>query len=252
MFLWATDLHLNYFEENYIKSFGKNLLKEYNPDSLIISGDISLGNKLESNLKTLSNAIQVPIYYVLGNHDYWYSSFDKVNKIVSDLESNLIINLNNKIIKINENTAMLGFDGWYDCQYGTINSEIKMNDWIKIEDFKNKDPILFSKQLSEKYLNFKELSLKAKENGFINQLIVTHIPPFKELIIEKELPFYGSKVSGDMLLSLDLNKIVCLSGHTHNKAEYYVNNIKSYVGEACRGKPSVCGKISSNLDVELF
>lgn len=251
MFLWATDLHLNYFSNEYITNFGKSLSK-YNCTSLIISGDISLGNRLENDLKVLSDAIQVPIYYVLGNHDYWYSSFDKIDQLTKTLETNSIINLNDKYVRINNNTSILGFNGWYDCGYGTIDPNIQMSDWFKIEDFKDKDPIKISKERSNSYLNFKEMSNKAKLNGFVNQLIVTHIPPFKELVIDKDLAFYSSYNAGLTLRSLDLNKIVCLSGHTHNSSFYKENNISCYVGEACRGKPDVCGIINENLDVNLF
>lgn len=251
MFLWATDLHLNYFTNEYIDNFGRSLLK-YKSSALIISGDISLGNRLENDLKVLSNAIQIPIYYVLGNHDYWYSSFDKVDELSKKLESDLIINLNDKCISINKDTALLGFNGWYDCNYGTIDPDIQMSDWVKIEDFKNNDPIKISKERSSKSLEFKNLSNLAKQDGFVNQLIVTHIPPFEELIIDKEKPFYGSYTSGQILRSLDLNKIVCLSGHTHNNFFYKEKNMDCYVGEACRGKPDVCGLINEKLEVSLF
>lgn len=250
MFLWATDLHLNYFSNDYINNFGKSL-KKYNAKALIVSGDISLGNRFKNDIQVLSESIGIPIYYVLGNHDYWYSSISEINLISKELQSNNIYNLNYNIVEINNSTALLGFDGWYDCNY-LIDPEYKMSDWHKIKDFKDKDPIQYSIELSKSFYYFKDVSLKAKEIGYVNQLIVTHVPPYKELIIEKPFSFYCSSFSGEMLNSLELNKIVCLSGHTHNRSSYIKNNIKTYVGEACRGKPSVCGLIDEDLNVNLI
>lgn len=258
MFIWATDIHLNYFTDEYICNFGKALAKEYKAKGLIISGDISLGNKLERNLKTLSSAVQMPIYYVLGNHDYWYSSFSEVDHLTDKLSAdNSLIDLNKSLIKINEDTILIGFTGWYDCRFGKINSEISMSDWSKISDYKDQDPISVSQKRSSFYSSFKERALSLQDLGVKNQIIVTHFPPFEKLIKGKKdaKPFYGSSDSGNMLLALGnhYNKLICLSGHTHSKASYHLNNLSCYVGEACRGKPSLAGIIDNDtLEVKLF
>lgn len=245
MFLWATDLHLNYFDDKYITNFGKFLSSKYQAKGFIISGDISLGNKLERNLKTLSNAIQMPIYYVLGNHDYWYSSFNEIDKLTKSLNDNSLINLNLSHLQINSKTILIGFDGWYDCSFGEIDTKIQMTDWVRIKEFQNQDPIKISKKRSASYLSFLDRALSFKNQGITNQIVVTHIPPFEQLIKNKKTakPFYGSSISGQILskLSNDFDKIICLSGHTHNKASYQQDNLLCYVGEACRGKPSLAG-----------
>lgn len=258
MFIWATDIHLNYFSDEYISNFGKSLAKDYKAKGLIISGDISLGNKLERNLKTLSDAVQMPIYYVLGNHDYWYSSFAEIDALVDRLSSDSgLIDLNKSIVKINDSTALTGFTGWYDCKFGKINPEVKMSDWIKISDYLDQDYLNVSINRSNKYLDFKDRLSTIKDSGFDNQIIVTHFPPFEKLIKGKKeaKPFYGSSIAGDTLLSIknQYSKIVCLSGHTHNRATYQVGNLSCYVGEACRGKPSLAGTINEDtLEVKLF
>lgn len=257
MIIWATDVHLNYFTDEYITNFGKTLSQSYKASGLIISGDISLGNKLERNIKTLSNAVQMPIYLVLGNHDFWYSSFNKTESLLDDIcKDKSIINLNKDFVKINDDTVITGFTGWYDCRFGTIDKDVQMNDWIKIEDFKNQDPIILSQNRSASYLSFKDRSISFKDTGIKNQIIVTHFPPFENLIKEKDdsKPFYGSSDSGKMLLEIKNNfdKVICLSGHTHNRARYNIDNLSCYVGEACRGKPSLAGIIDDDLSIESF
>lgn len=258
MFIWATDIHLNYFSDEYISNFGKSLGTEYKAEGLIISGDISLGTKLERNLKTLSDAIQIPIYYVLGNHDYWYSSFEEIDSLLDSLSLDSgLIDLNKNSIQINEDTILTGFTGWYDCKFGKIDPEVKMSDWIKIADYKDKDYIKVSQDRSEKYLSFEDKALSFKDKNIKNQIIVTHFPPFEKLIKEKKeaKPFYGSSNAGQTLINVSkhYDKVICLSGHTHNRASYHRKNLSCYVGEACRGKPSLAGIINSNtLEIDLF
>lgn len=257
MLLWATDLHLNYFSDEYIINFAKSIKEQYKSASgLIISGDISIGTRLEKDLKNLLYGIQLPIYYVLGNHDYWYLSFNEIDKICSNLDKyNGLFNLNKCVIDIGDDKIISGFNGWYDCRLGSINNDYFMNDWVKILDFANKNPIEISQNRSFLSFGFKERILK---NDYINKniIVVTHFPPFKTLIKNKNdiKCYYGSSDSGLILNDLKpfFKKIICLCGHTHSKAKLIKDNLYCYVGEACRGKPSISGFVDTNKFTTSF
>lgn len=256
MILWATDLHLNYFSDDFIKNFALSTRKKFiNPKGLIISGDISLGNKLERQLNVLSDTLQIPIYFVLGNHDYWYSSFQEIDLLINKIcQNSNIICLDNSSIIIND-VEIIGFTGWYDCQFGEIDLSINMNDWVRIEEFKKSNNYLnISIERSKKFL-LMERFIKNKHK--INkQIIVTHFPPFESLIKNKgkAKPFYGCKSSGEMIVKIaeHYSNIIVLSGHTHNKAHIKINNINAYVGEACRGKPEICGYFDDNFNLTIL
>jgi len=53
---------------------------ERTPDGLLITGDIGQAQSVERYLRALDKALPMPIYFVLGNHDY-YAGADAVGFI---------------------------------------------------------------------------------------------------------------------------------------------------------------------------
>lgn len=249
--LVASDLHLNYFDNNFIKNLGKSFSK-IPANGLIICGDISLSTSFSDALKYLQEGLEKSIYFVLGNHDFWGSSFEKVEEMANALSNEDIVWLNKQDVHLNDNTVLSGFDGWYDCvnNIENVNSGILMRDWIRIENFysSNKSHIEISKERSQNSYKFSDRIIKNQKSGYKNQIIITHVPPFPQLVKEKpgHEAYYTSIDAGNMLISAcsTLEKTICLSGHTHNKAEYVVDNIHCYTMEACRGKPNISGILS--------
>jgi len=54
-------------------------------DALLIGGDIGEATNVEFYLRFLADNIEVPIYFVLGNHDYYWGSIDDVRSRISSL-----------------------------------------------------------------------------------------------------------------------------------------------------------------------
>ncbi|MCE2991889.1 MAG: metallophosphoesterase [Alphaproteobacteria bacterium] len=74
---WLTDVHLNFLEKNERIDFDHTLIAT-DGDGVMISGDIAEAPSIESILKEMANAIQKPIYFVLGNHDYYRGGINDV------------------------------------------------------------------------------------------------------------------------------------------------------------------------------
>ncbi len=71
---WMTDLHLDFVEDTHqIERFCENIVT-LNPDAVLIGGDIAIAVTLEESLLTLAKYLRRPIYFVLGNHDFYKSS----------------------------------------------------------------------------------------------------------------------------------------------------------------------------------
>lgn len=86
----------------------------------MITGDISDSTKLIFHLKILEAEIKRPVYFVLGNHDFYHSSIKKVYKEVSNLVSNsknMSWLTEMGIIEINSDTAVVGHDAWADGRF---------------------------------------------------------------------------------------------------------------------------------------
>ena len=79
-FLWMTDLHLDRASSTTRKRFF-NTLASTPFDAAMITGDISNADGVCSDLLELGGACgERKVYFVLGNHDFYGSSFGEVDK----------------------------------------------------------------------------------------------------------------------------------------------------------------------------
>ena len=74
---WGTDIHLNFLESADRKIFYQDIV-ETKPNAVLISGDIAEAPTVSDILEEMAKHIAKPIYFVLGNHDYYQSSVANV------------------------------------------------------------------------------------------------------------------------------------------------------------------------------
>lgn len=258
---WLTDIHINFLEKDERLQFYKKIIRKKS-DGILISGDIAEGNSIVDLLTEMADTIQKPFYFVLGNHDYYFSSVAAVIKDVTKLtktHSGLFwLNISG-IQALNENTILLGQDGWADGRLGDYqNSCVVLNDSRLIAElFQQK--VLGKNQLLQKMQsladsdakNLKSNLLKAISQNPKKIIILTHVPPFKEacfyqgkISTDDWLPFFGSKATGDVLLEIAQKNpgiaFLVLCGHTHGKACYSpLNNLTVKAGGAEYYKPKI-------------
>ena len=75
---WLTDIHLNFLTPEEIYSFFKKI-DESHPDIILIGGDTGEAYSIIRYLQMFEEHFDIPIYFVLGNHDYYQGSISKVN-----------------------------------------------------------------------------------------------------------------------------------------------------------------------------
>ncbi|GKX28938.1 ser/threonine protein phosphatase [Vallitalea longa] len=114
------DLHLGFSNDKPMNVFGKNWDKHYikikedwerrvkDDDLVLVPGDISWAMKLEEAKKDIDFIKRLPGRKILvkGNHDYWWSSLNKVSTMYKELE----FIQNNSIIY--NDIAICGTRGW--------------------------------------------------------------------------------------------------------------------------------------------
>jgi 3',5'-cyclic-AMP phosphodiesterase len=136
--LWYTDTHLD--KVTPWKKFAFiHFLKKENPAGIILTGDISNGFNLVSDLKLLAEAVSCKIYFVLGNHDYHLSSIERIHDKVRDVCArypNLIWMTESGVVHINDEVAFIGTEGWYDAEEGKPNYLQFTFDWFLVEEFR--------------------------------------------------------------------------------------------------------------------
>ena len=67
--IWLTDVHLNFVEECQRDQFYDSV-RSAGCDGVLLTGDIAEAPSIERTLIELEIELDLPIYFVLGNHDY--------------------------------------------------------------------------------------------------------------------------------------------------------------------------------------
>ena len=255
---FMSDLHLNFVPKFAVD----NLIKEMMPyDMAIIAGDISEAPSLDKLLDYLSLGFNKPIYYIHGNHDAYYGSFNQIYQIG--------IERNNKpgqlckwlqdcgIVKLSDNTCLIGHDGFYDCRNGNFfQSDFSLSDFDLIEDLKRYSGRynLFSlcNRLGDDSAVYIEETFAKAAQTYKNIVFVTHVPPFIEASLymgkpssKDALPFFSNKAAGDAIKrfarSYPKINVLCLTGHSHDPAYYKFGNVQTITAGAKYYEPAIYG-----------
>lgn len=244
---WITDIHLNFISTNKIISFSQPL-NQY--DAVLITGDISESPEIVGHLDLLSSIINKPIYFVLGNHDFYQGKIETTRQNVSRMENDNLFYLNNyDIINLDKNTCLIGHDGWYDGRNGLYEaSRVALNDFNLIKDFEGLDKQLLKYKLEkvtdEAAQHIEKNLKKAIEQGYQKIIVATHVPPYHEAAWYKGnpsnndfAPFFSNKSVGLNINAVmrDNPNISCevYCGHTHHPGTCYpLDNITVFTGSS--------------------
>ena len=250
-YLWFTDCHLDKLLPWTLAKFIYDIVKE-NPAGVFLTGDISVGPLLCYHLKLMAEFIHCPIYFILGNHDYYFKTFEEQHQNIRDLckqYDNLIWVTESDIIYLGNEVALIGAEGWYDARLGNPDYLKFTFDWLLIKDFKK------CKNMTQRIDMFRELSknsckiIKEKLESALDKdyktiYILTHMPPWKQAtrdegtFLEKYyLPYNVNLALGETIEKVmqDRKKksVECWVGHTHVPEYIRVSrNIVCQVGAA--------------------
>jgi predicted phosphohydrolase len=211
--LWLTDIHLDYLFPKERKAFLSSLGRT-DPEVVIVGGDISNAGSLEDDLRAIRKATNAPVYFVLGNHDYFGSSFaavrEKIKKLVQ--EWNALHWLENmSYVNLSKEVALLGHGCWGDAGVGSYWKSYlrkEMPDFRWIADLKvmdSKERLEFLKQLGEEAARHLRESCLAAARQLRHVIVLTHVPPFPQSLVkdgktdEAGLPFFCCLSAGKAL-----------------------------------------------------
>lgn len=199
-----SDLHLSFgtnkpmdiFDtkwENHYEKIKENWLKNITAeDTVLLPGDFSWGTYLEDSFHDFSYLNELPGRKILlkGNHDYWWTTLNKLNKFIKENNFSNIEFLHNNTF-IYKDYIICGTRGWtVPSGLGTIEEDKK----------------IYNRELIRL-----ELSLKETQQYQENKIIVClHFPPIRS--------------KGESTEILDLmkkyNVKMCIYGHLHGNSIY--------------------------------
>jgi predicted MPP superfamily phosphohydrolase len=254
---WLTDLHLNFLEPPALARF-VDQVASLSIDGVLLTGDISEAPDLRRYLQLLAAAWQIPIYFVLGNHDFYFGSIATVRQQVHELcaaDPRLIWLTDRNAIPLSARTALLGHDGWADARLGDYErSYVQMNDHRLIAELSGHDKRsrwTILKQLGDEAAHSLVERLPPALEQFDQVHILTHVPPFHEscwydgrLSDDQWLPHFICQAMGDVLLAAAARfphrRLTVLCGHTHGRGAFRPrDNLLVFTGGAEYGRPEV-------------
>ncbi|MGE0353979.1 MAG: metallophosphoesterase [Gemmatimonadales bacterium] len=260
--LWLTDIHLEFLSPVELKRFLVRLAQARG-DALLITGDISQAPTLEAHLRILERLLERPIYFVLGNHDFYSGSIAGVRTLATRLtrespHTRWLPAVG--VVPLSFDTALVGHDGWADARLGDpVNSRAVLNDFKLIEDFVGlelADRTALQHRLGDEAAAYLRSVLPAALRDYRRVIVATHVPPFAEaswhmgrMSDEDWLPHFACKATGDVLRQMMEDypdrEMLVLCGHTHSPHEVRIRpNLVVRSGGAKYGEPGVQGTVN--------
>lgn len=254
---WATDIHLDFVNYNGVVAFCDSVSRA-SCDALVITGDIGESGSVIGYLETLAARVNIPIYFVLGNHDFYGGRIAEVRAQASELAAvrhRLYYLPATGVVPLNRTVALIGCDGWGDAQLGRgFHSRVELQDHYLIRDLAALPPMgRFARVRSlgeEEAARVRELLPRAlAEHEHV--VFATHVPPFREACWHRGrisdddwLPHFTCKAVGDVLLEImrkhPTRKLTVLCGHTHGAGVAQIlPNLVVYTGGARYGSPAL-------------
>lgn len=255
---WLSDIHLDFLDKARRRAFYQTIL-DAGVDGVVISGDICNGHYLEKYLTEMAKIIKVPIWFTLGNHDYYGSNVKAIRKKLKSLciKQPLLKWLHKEgVIALSEEIGLVGVDSWADGRAGHYwESNVELADHRLIGDLKGLDAAGRLKVI-QGFANEAEEILRRSLNSALTQFktvfVVSHVPMFYEACLGPDrrvsgslwMPHYvwhqGGVAIGEVLQNNAHGRVIVLSGHTHSDIRLRIDDrISIWVAPAEYDNPSI-------------
>jgi 3',5'-cyclic AMP phosphodiesterase CpdA len=259
--VWLTDLHLNFLEPAGAAAF-LDRVAEKRPDALLLGGDFGEAPDCVQRLAEMDDVWRKPLYYVLGNHDYYHGSIADVRAAAAALSCQRprLVHLNcAEPIALSPGVGLIGHDGWADGRVGDYErSLVMMNDYRLIRELagvnkRDRWPLLM--QLADEAADHIRRVLPMALDRFSTTLLLTHTPPFRQACWhegansdDEWAPHFVCQALGEAIVEVMSRplerprKLLVLCGHSHSPGEYWpLANVQVLTGGARYGSPAIAG-----------
>ncbi len=118
---WSTDPHLHFAQLTSWERW-MDQLAAADAEAWLVTGDISESTDLLFQLDRMHRHAEVPIYFVLGNHDFYRGSIRSVRAQVRahcKSRTELHYLTGQEAIDLNDSWSLVGHDGWGDAMLGS-------------------------------------------------------------------------------------------------------------------------------------
>ena len=255
--LWLTDVHLNHMALEAADAFLREV-RSQDADAILLTGDIAEHPETCAFLVRMVEVIAKPLYFVLGNHDFYFSSVAATRSICAEAckhQPYLHYLTQLDPVFVAPGVALLGHDGWADGRAGDYQkSLIMMNDYRYIEELAGLDKgarLRVLHRLGDEAAASAAKSLASAAPNASQVFFLTHVPPFREacwyqgrVSDDHWAPHFVCFALGQALLAaanrFSATQFTVLCGHTHSPGQVQMAaNLLVVTGGAEYGKPQI-------------
>lgn len=255
---WLSDIHLDFLDKVRRRAFYRSLI-DAEVDGVVISGDICNGHYLERFLTEMAKIIKVPIWFTLGNHDYYGSNVKAIRKKLKALcvKQPLLKWLHQEdVVALSEEIGLIGVDSWADGRAGRYwESTVELSDHRLIGDLKGLDAterLKVMQGFAGEAEDILRRSLACALTQFKTVFVISHVPMYYEACLGPDrrvsgsmwMPHYvwhqGGVAIGEVIQNHAQGRVIVLSGHTHSDIRLRIDDrISIWVAPAEYDNPSI-------------
>lgn len=224
---WVTDPHLDMCTALQRGAFYRRL-RDSKAGAVLVTGDISSSATCLSFIQAMRKAVKVPVYFVLGNHDFWGSDKQTMRMRAAEDEGYLSKRFAPHTVGT---TALIGIDGWGDATNGPILEGCP--DYTRIADFRGHEGASLLMKL-QAFGKDEAASLAGALDSALRSnarvAVAMHVPPFRNSSLFEGKPTWRGagtftcRAVGDTLLGAAEAYPHCLievfCGHSHESTSY--------------------------------
>jgi len=184
-------------------------------DVLIVAGDLTNSSMIEYSLKQLTKYYDTVIY-IPGNHEYYQSSFKKVNDFLTGLNVEGALTGDDSVFTL-DGQRFVCSTLWFPDDPENVFYEHSLNDFHLIKDIK---PTVYEK--NKESVDFL--------NNYIQEgdIVITHHCPSHKSTPDR---FKGSELNRFFVcdmedLILERKPKLWIHGHTHNSFDYMIGDTR--------------------------
>lgn len=248
--VWATDIHLDHARAAAKEEFLSSL-EAAQADFVLVTGDLGEASTWHEYVALIEGRVGKPVWFVLGNHDFYGSS---VGKVRERARKKLWLPAHGAVL-LSEETALVGHDGWADGRYGDYDrSRVMLNDYLLVSDlvFPSRHARLqrmrqLAGEAAEHFRRWLPVAAERRDKV----LVAIHAPPFREacwhegrISDDDWLPHFTCAAAGDAVLEVAAEfpgkQFTVLCGHTHGGGYVRMSpNVEVWTGAAVYGAPAM-------------
>ena len=134
--VWLTDIHVNFLTRQQVVDL-MEMVERTQPAAVLIGGDIGEADTVERTLEMLALTWKCPVYFVLGNHDFYGGSISRVRQRMTDLAARMqnltYLSQTQDVIPLTPRVGLIGHDGWADARVGDYMRSLRHDERLPVD-----------------------------------------------------------------------------------------------------------------------